>query len=80
MSETAKGGPFSEIIDNDIFINCVYLSRPIPPFITSDMLTKERQLSVVVDVSCDVTNPNNPIPFCNFATTFNHPTKTITPE
>ena len=36
-----------------------------------------RKLSVVVDVSCDVTNPNNPLPFCDSVTSFQHPCKTL---
>ena len=53
MQETVKGGPFEEILKNDIFVNCIYLSTPIPPFLTKDMLEKERKLSVICDVSCD---------------------------
>jgi len=34
MEETAKGGPFREILDVDIFVNCIYLSSRIPPFLT----------------------------------------------
>ena len=32
------------------------------------------RLSVVVDVSCDTTNPHNPIAIYNINTTFWHPT------
>ena len=39
-----------------------------------------RQLSVVVDVSCDTTNPNNPIPFADQNTTFTNPTFTVKPR
>lgn len=63
MQETAKGGPFSEILAHDIFVNCIYLSSPIPPFITLDSLKEigaDRRLSVLVDVSCDPNNPYNP--------------------
>ena len=74
MAETAKGGPFAEILDVDIFVNCIYLSKPIPPFLTSDMLSSpNKALSIVVDVSCDTTNPHNPIPIYNEATTFKSP-------
>lgn len=75
MAETAKGGPFAEIVESDIFINCIYLSQPIPPFIDAQSLENpDRKLSVVVDVSCDTTNPHNPIPIYNVNTTFNKPT------
>lgn len=77
LDETAKGGPFQEILDVDIFINCIYLSSRIPSFLTHDTITaagKNRRLSVVVDVSCDTTNPFNPIPIYSINTTFSEPT------
>lgn len=75
MAETAKGGPFQEIADSDIFVNCIYLSKPIPPFINFDLLNKpDRRLRSIVDVSADTTNPHNPIPVYTIATVFNDPT------
>lgn len=77
LAETAKGGPFQEILDVDIFVNCIYLSSPIPHFITHNTIRNAgnaRRLSVVVDVSCDTTNPYNPIPIYNVNTTFDAPT------
>jgi len=32
---------------------------------------------MVVDVSCDVHNPNNPLPFLDSVTTFQHPTRRL---
>ncbi|CAI5759239.1 unnamed protein product [Candida verbasci] len=75
MQETAKGGPFKEIVDANIFINCIYLSKPIPPFIDFESLNVEnRKLTTIVDVSADTTNPHNPIPVYEIATVFNDPT------
>ena len=76
MAETAKGGPFDEIAESDIFVNCIYLSDEIPPFVSKDSLEKseKRQLSVVCDVSCDTTNPHNPIPIYTENSTFSKPT------
>jgi saccharopine dehydrogenase (NAD+, L-lysine forming) len=77
LDETAKGGPFQEILDVDIFVNCIYLTTPIPPFLTQEQIHSAgntRRLSVVVDVSCDTTNPNNPIPIYSRNTTFSEPT------
>jgi saccharopine dehydrogenase (NAD+, L-lysine-forming) len=31
-------GPYPEILKHDIFVNSIYLSSPIPPFITKEML------------------------------------------
>ncbi|KAJ1919984.1 Saccharopine dehydrogenase [Mycoemilia scoparia] len=77
INETKRGGPFQEIIDADIFINCIYLTTRIPPFITKEMCDGERNLSVVVDVSCDPNNPFNPIPIYNASTTFDNPLLTL---
>ncbi|KAB8446159.1 hypothetical protein FH972_025142 [Carpinus fangiana] len=77
LAETsAKPGPYPEIIESDIFVNCIYLSKPIPPFIDQASLdgSAKRQLSVVCDVSCDTTNPHNPIPIYTVNTTFTKPT------
>lgn len=31
MAETKPGGPFAEVAQSDIFVNCIYLSSKIPP-------------------------------------------------
>ncbi|KAJ3106133.1 Saccharopine dehydrogenase [Phlyctochytrium planicorne] len=78
INETKAGGPFKEILRQDIFINCIYLSAKIPPFITLEMLEEPlRPLTVVVDVSCDTTNPNNPIPVYTRCTTFDDPIEKV---
>jgi len=60
--------------DADIFVNCIYLSSKIPPFINAATLSSpNRRLSVVCDVSADTTNPNNPVPIYNITTTFDKP-------
>ncbi|KAJ3328827.1 Saccharopine dehydrogenase [Blyttiomyces sp. JEL0837] len=78
MAETREGGPFKTILEHEVFVNCIYLSAKIPPFLTHEMVSQTgRTLSVIVDVSCDVTNPNNPIPLYNINTTFDNPVLTI---
>lgn len=80
MAETAKGGPFEEILDVDIFVNCIYLSEKIPSFVNAQTIAAagpKRRLSVVVDVSCDTTNPYNPIPIYSINTTFDKPTVSV---
>jgi saccharopine dehydrogenase (NAD+, L-lysine-forming) len=78
MAETAKGGPFQEIVDTNIFVNCIYLSKPIPPFINLETLNNpNRKLTSIVDVSADTTNPHNPIPVYTIATVFNDPTVAV---
>jgi saccharopine dehydrogenase (NAD+, L-lysine-forming) len=80
MPETAKGGPFPEILDVDIFVNCIYLNSSIPSFLPRDQLIaagSQRKLAVVVDVSCDLTNPFNPLPIYRVNTTFSEPTVAV---
>ncbi|KAJ4984575.1 alanine dehydrogenase/PNT domain-containing protein [Stagonosporopsis vannaccii] len=73
-----RDGPYPEIIESDIFVNCIYLSKPIPPFVDRESLkSPSRTLSVVCDVSCDTTNPHNPIPIYNINTTFDKPTVNV---
>ncbi|CDZ96774.1 saccharopine dehydrogenase [Phaffia rhodozyma] len=77
MKETAGGGPFAEFLDVDIIVNCIYLTEPIPHFLTEEYLNKagqDRKLACVVDVSCDTTNPNNPLPIYSINTVFPEPT------
>lgn len=77
MEETAKGGPFKEIAESDIFVNCIYLASKIPHFVNAESLKAagaDRKLSVVCDVSADTTNPFNPVPIYTIATTFDKPT------
>lgn len=75
IAETKAGGPFPAIVsDFDIMVNCVYLSSYIPPFVTEEMLdVPNRRFSVLVDVSCDTTNPNNPVPVYKTNSTFPEP-------
>lgn len=74
LEETKAGGPFDEILNNDILVNCILLTEEIPPFLTKEMLERaNRNLSVVVDVSCDPNNPYNPLPFYNSITSFDKP-------
>jgi hypothetical protein len=35
MEETKGGGPFAELVNHDVFVNCIYLAKPIPPFLTA---------------------------------------------
>jgi saccharopine dehydrogenase (NAD+, L-lysine-forming) len=76
LAETSHGGPFSEVVESDIFINCVYLSSTrIPPFVTFESLSVPgRRLRVICDVSCDPNSENNPIPVYSSYSSFENPT------
>ncbi|KAK0633000.1 hypothetical protein B0T14DRAFT_574682 [Immersiella caudata] len=76
MAETAVGGPFKEVTESDVFVNCIYLSSKLPSdFVNLESLqTSDRKLTVVCDVSADTTSPFNPVPIYTVATTFDKPT------
>jgi len=83
LDETKRGGPFQEILDHDIFVNCVYLpvsGPPIPPFITKSMLEDKRRLTMIVDVSCDPNSDNNPVRIYDAITTMKEPLRKIQVE
>jgi len=76
--------PIREIIEHDVFINCVYLREPIHPMINPALLAQNHRLKIISDVSCDPNNPANPIavydattslevPFCRAAGSQNFP-------
>jgi hypothetical protein len=81
FDETRRGGPFVEILDNEIFINCVFVNSNIPPFIDEDLLNiPRRSLSVICDVSCDPTGDFNSLPIYTESTTFKAPTLSLKKE
>jgi len=77
LEETKKGGPFPELLEYDIVINCILLFDEIPPFITPQLISGPRKMSVLVDVSCDLSNPHNPVPIYKECTTFFNPTTRV---
>lgn len=73
MAETAHGGPFPEILEHDLFINCI-LARPgTPVFVPRSALDQPRRLSVIGDVACDPDSDYNPVPVYVSATTWDAP-------
>jgi saccharopine dehydrogenase (NAD+, L-lysine-forming) len=78
MAETASGGPFPELAQHDIFVNCILANKDCPTFVTEDDLKVEnRRLSVISDVSCDPESIYNPIPIYHQCTTFDRPVVNI---
>ena len=73
QAETQKGGPFPELLSYDLLINCVLMTSPNPPFISKELLTQNKKLSLIGDVSCDPTGPYNSLPIYTQATTFDKP-------
>jgi saccharopine dehydrogenase (NAD+, L-lysine-forming) len=61
IAETASGGPFPEILQHEIFLNCI-LARPgCPVFVPASAKTDARRLTVIGDIACDPTSDFSPI-------------------
>ncbi|MCH2095949.1 MAG: saccharopine dehydrogenase [Rhodobacteraceae bacterium] len=61
MAETAHGGPFPEVLDHDLFFNCI-LARPgTPVFVPADATTADRKLTAIGDIACDPDSAFSPI-------------------
>lgn len=73
MAETAHGGPFPEILEHTIFVNCILASPNVPVFVPKSAVTSDRTLRVIADVSCDPNSPYNPVPVYDHSTTFTDP-------
>ena len=80
MAETAHGGPFPEILEHDLFVNCILAQEGVPVFVPKSALGAPRRLSVIADVSCDPESPFNPIPIYNHATSFDRPIVRVSDE
>lgn len=73
MAETAHGGPFPEVLDHEIFLNCI-LARPgTPVFVPASAKTSERRLSVIGDIACDPDSDFSPIKVYDRATSWETP-------
>ena len=73
MAETASGGPFPEILDHDLFFNCI-LARPgTPVFVPASTPTDPRKLRAIGDIACDPDSDFSPIKVYDRTTTWDAP-------
>ncbi len=77
LKETAGGGPFLEILDYDVFVNCVLATPSSKPLIDESSVKLPRKLKVISDVSCDPGSPYNTIPLYDQPNSFSSPFHTI---
>ena len=73
IAETASGGPFPEVLQHEIFLNCI-LARPgCPVFVPASAKTDARALRVIGDIACDPTSDFSPIKVYGCATDWDAP-------
>lgn len=73
MDETASGGPFPEILNHDLFLNCIFARPGTPIFVPQSALDADRKLTAIGDVACDPDSDYNPVPVYDRATTWDAP-------
>jgi saccharopine dehydrogenase (NAD+, L-lysine-forming) len=73
MAETADGGPFPEILQHNIFLNCILAGHQTPIFVPRDAPQNQRNLTVIGDIACDPDSDYNPVPVYDRATTWAAP-------
>ena len=73
MAETANCGPFPEILEHDLFLNCIFARPGTPVFVPQSALTEPRKLTAIGDVACDPDSDYNPVPVYDRATTWDAP-------
>jgi saccharopine dehydrogenase (NAD+, L-lysine-forming) len=61
MAETAHGGPFPEVLDHEIFLNCILATPGVPVFVPAEAGTVPRALRVIGDIACDPTSDFSPV-------------------
>jgi saccharopine dehydrogenase (NAD+, L-lysine-forming) len=74
MAETASGGPFPQVLQHEILLNCI-LARPgCPVFVPASAKTDPtRKLTVIGDIACDPTSDFSPIKVYDRATDWDAP-------
>ena len=74
MAETASGGPFPQVLQHEILLNCI-LARPgCPVFVPASAKTDPtRKLTVIGDIACDPTSDFSPIRVYDRATDWDAP-------
>ncbi len=66
------------LLAHDVLVNAVLTSTPVPPFLTpADLDAPGRRLSVVSDVTCDVTSDCNVLPIYDTHTSWQEPARPL---
>ena len=73
IEETKNGEPFPEILEHELFLNCILAKPGAPVFVRNKYLNSIRKLRIIGDISCDPDSSYNPIPIYKFPTNWAAP-------
>lgn len=77
MEQTAHGGPFPEVLEHDIFLNCILATPGVPVFVPEAAAKAQRSLAVIGDIACDPTSDFSPVRVYDAATDWKHPARRV---
>ncbi len=73
IEQTKSGGPFPEIMQHDIFVNCIFAAPGTPVFVPENAKFAPRNLAVIGDVACDPDSDFSPIKVYDRTTSWGNP-------
>ena len=73
VAETASGGPFPEVLQHDIFLNCILARQGTPVFVPAAAVDQDRTLTVIGDIACDPQSDFSPIKVYDHETDWTEP-------
>jgi saccharopine dehydrogenase (NAD+, L-lysine-forming) len=68
MAETAHGGPFAQVLEHELFLNCILAAPGAPVFVPRAAVDAPRALRVIGDIACDPGSDFSPVPIYDRAT------------
>lgn len=78
VAETSDNLDRLDLLSHDLLVNTVLATTPVPPFVRpADVSDGTRRLSVISDVSCDVTSDCNVLPIYDAVTTWQEPVRRL---
>lgn len=77
MEETAHGGPFPEVLEHEIFLNCILATPGVPVFVPESAKTAPRTLRVIGDIACDPTSDFSPVKVYGIASDWTRPARRV---
>ncbi len=77
LPETASGGPFPEVLEHEIFLNCILAGPDTPVFVPAEAGRMDRALRVIGDIACDPDNVFTPIKVNDRVTNWTAPVRRV---
>jgi saccharopine dehydrogenase (NAD+, L-lysine forming) len=77
IAETASGGPFPEVLEHELFFNCILAQPGCPVFVPASAGADQRTLRIIGDIACDPDSEFSPIKVYDAVTTWAAPARRV---